>query len=172
MTPARIAALDFFDELEERSIIGRVDTEDIEIPAGAMPPDPDDGDNLPSQIHPSFPYGNPFKDKGLATSALPTNPMSTRTLYEDAEFEGVGLKNKRKWKDLGLNMLLPPDTQTEEEAKAKAARQANSAATEPHGTDEEEDADDREVGRSGIQDDSIESSQQFETNGQEDDDSF
>ncbi|KAG8904935.1 hypothetical protein FRB99_000989 [Tulasnella sp. 403] len=127
MTPARIAAMDFFDEIDERSIIGWVDEADIEIPLGAMPPDPDDGDNLPSQIHPSFPYGNPFRDKHLTATAFPTNPVSTRALYEDAEFEGVGPKAKRRWKDLGLDMLIPPDHVKDEEAKAKAAR--NSAHT-------------------------------------------
>jgi len=122
MTPARIAAMDFFDELDERTIIGKVDDDEIEIPPGAMPPDPDDDDNLPSQIHPSFPYGNPFKDKALTSTAFPTNPISTRALYEDAEFEGVGPKTKRRWKDLGLDMLLPKDPIQDEEAKAKAAR--------------------------------------------------
>lgn len=48
--------------------------------------------------------------------------MSTRALYEDAEFEGVGRRSTRRWKDLGLDVLLPPDPVTEEEAKAKAAR--------------------------------------------------
>ncbi|KAG9018778.1 hypothetical protein FRB90_009782 [Tulasnella sp. 427] len=122
MTPARIAAMDFFDELDQRSIVGKVDEDEIEIPYGAMPPDPDDGDNLPSHIHPSFPYGNPFKDKHLASAAFPTNPYSTRARFEDAEFEGVGLKSKRRWKDLGLDMLLPPDPIKDEEEKAKAAR--------------------------------------------------
>ncbi|KIO34082.1 hypothetical protein M407DRAFT_240724 [Tulasnella calospora MUT 4182] len=122
MTPGRIAAMDFFDELDQRSIVGRVDEDEIEIPYGAMPPDPDDGDNLPSHIHPSFPYGNPFKDKHLASAAFPTNPYSTRARFEDAEFEGVGLKTKRRWKDLGLDMLLPPDPVKDEEEKARAAR--------------------------------------------------
>lgn len=64
--------------------------------------------DLPSQIHPSYPYGNPFKDKTLTAAAFPTNPVSTRARYEDAEFEGIGPKSKRRWKDLGLDMLLPP----------------------------------------------------------------
>ncbi|KAG8855403.1 hypothetical protein FRB96_007061 [Tulasnella sp. 330] len=122
MTSARIAAMDFFDELDETSSIGKVDEDEIEIPIGAMPPDPDDGDNLPSQIHPSFPYGNPFKDKTLIATAFTRHGMSTRALYEDAEFEGVGRRSTRRWKDLGLDILLPPDPVTEEEAKAKAAR--------------------------------------------------
>ncbi|KAG9012188.1 hypothetical protein FRB94_006556 [Tulasnella sp. JGI-2019a] len=122
MTSARIAAMDFFDELDETSSIGKVDEDEIEIPIGAMPPDPDDGDNLPSQIHPSFPYGNPFKEKTLIATAFTRNGMSTRALYEDAEFEGVGRRTTRRWKDLGLDVLLPPDPVTEEEAKAKAAR--------------------------------------------------
>lgn len=56
--------MDFFDELDQRSIVGRVDEDgvllelssplefpltrrylEIEIPYGAMPPDPDDGDS-------------------------------------------------------------------------------------------------------------------------------
>ncbi|KAG8932841.1 hypothetical protein FRC01_012174 [Tulasnella sp. 417] len=122
MTSGRIAAMDLFDELDQRSIVGRVDEDEIEIPYGAMPPDPDDGDNLPSHIHPSFPYGNPFKDKHLASAAFPTNPYSTRARFEDAEFEGVGLKTKRRWKDLGLDMLLPSDPVKDEEDKARAAR--------------------------------------------------
>ncbi len=48
--------------------------------------------------------------------------MSTRALYEDAEFEGVGPKTKRRWKDIGMDMLLPPDPVHDEEEKARAAR--------------------------------------------------
>lgn len=48
--------------------------------------------------------------------------MSTRALYEDAEFEGVGRKTNLRWKDLGIDMLLPPDPIKDEEAKARAAR--------------------------------------------------
>jgi len=144
MTSARIAAMDFFDELDETSSIGKVDEDEIEIPIGAMPPDPDDGDNLPSQIHPSFPYGNPFKDKTLIATVFTRHGMSTRALYEDAEFEGVGWRSTRRWKDLGLDVLLPPDPVTEEEAKAKAARNSvhtSSRRVEPVPDPEREDGD-------------------------------
>ena len=62
MTSARIAAMDFFDQLEGPPVIGVVEEDgmlypeftgwrsrsispDIEIPLGMMPPDPDDGDS-------------------------------------------------------------------------------------------------------------------------------
>ncbi|KAG8951831.1 hypothetical protein FRC04_005523 [Tulasnella sp. 424] len=118
-----------------------------------MPPDPDDGDNLPSHIHPSFPYGNPFKDKHLVSTAFPTNPYSTRARFEDAEFEGVGLKSKRRWKDLGLDMLLPADPVKDEEEKARAARnsvhtssrrQAGGQSSEPSATQDETQEDDED----------------------------
>jgi len=164
MTPARIATLDFFEELEETSTIGNVDDDEIEIPIGAMPPDPDDGDNLPSQIHPSFPYGNPFKDKTLIATAFTTHGMSTRALYEDAEYEGVGRKSRRRWKDLGLDMLLPPDTIKEEEARAKAARNSvhtSSRRVEPvPGPPQEEDEEGEEDEENGEEDE----------DGEEDDD--
>jgi len=142
--------MDLIDEFTEKSIVGRVDDDDVEIPFGAMPPDPDDGDNLPSQVHPSFPYGNPFKDKRLRYAAQPTHSMSTRALYEDGDVEGLGLKAKRRWKDIGLDMLLPADPVNDEEAKAKAARNQANAGTRPADATTTGPGGDENEGQSGV----------------------
>jgi len=173
MSSARVKVMDLFEEMDETSSIGKVDEDDIEIPLDAMPPDPDEGDNLPSQIHPSFPYGNPFKDKTLLASSSTRHGMSTKALYEDAAYEGAGRKNKLRWKDLGMDMLLPPDPVKDEEAKARAARNSvhtSSRRVEPmdHPADDEEE--DNEEGEEGDEDEDEGEGEDDDEEGEEFDD--
>ena len=64
---------------------------------------------LPSQVHPSYPYGNPTHAKHPAS--LPRRPYdpSSRALFEDMGYAGGGVNGSLRWKDLALDLLLPVD---------------------------------------------------------------
>ena len=69
---------------------------------------------LPSQVHPSYPYGNPTHVKHPAS--LPRRPYdpSSRALFEDMGYAGGGVNGSLRWKDLALDLLLPVDEEKEE----------------------------------------------------------
>ncbi|KAF8591853.1 hypothetical protein K439DRAFT_608475 [Ramaria rubella] len=108
---------------------GQLSDEELEIPFHMVPPDPDDADTLPSQVHPSYPYGNPTNLNHPA--ALPhTNGEPGRALYEDMGYTGGGVNAALRWKDLGLEMLLPVNEEKEEAERAALARKMASGATQ------------------------------------------
>lgn len=87
---------------------------------------------LPSQVHPSYPYGNPLNIKHPA--ARPRRPYdpSSRALFEDMGYSGGGVNGSLRWKDLALDTLFPVDEAREEAEKAAQARKMASGATANH----------------------------------------
>lgn len=87
---------------------------------------------LPSQVHPSYPYGNPLSVKHPA--ALPRRPYdpASRALFEDMGYGGGGVNGTIRWKDLALDLLFPVDQAREEAEKAAQARQMASGTTSNH----------------------------------------
>lgn len=87
---------------------------------------------LPSQVHPSYPYGNPLSIKHPAS--LPRRPYdpASRALFEDMGYGGGGVNGTIRWKDLALDLLFPVDQAREEAEKAAQARQMASGTTSNH----------------------------------------
>ena len=118
----------------------------IDVPTHQIPPDPNDSDGkctrlpdssmsdinlslaLPSQVHPSYPYGNPTKPSH-PVAAEPLGRGSSRTYYDDMRFEKLRRLDRLRWTNLALDLLLPVDHEKEEAMKAAAARRAASGAT-------------------------------------------
>ncbi|QRV74167.1 hypothetical protein RhiJN_02181 [Ceratobasidium sp. AG-Ba] len=100
----------------------------IDVPAHQVPPDPNDSDTLPSQVHPSYPYGNPTKPSH-PVAVEPLGRGSSRTYYDDMRFEKLRRLDRLRWTNLALDLLLPVDHEKEEALKAAAARRAASGAT-------------------------------------------
>ena len=85
---------------------------------------------LPSQVHPSYPYGNPTNVKHPANRPRkPTDP-SSRALFTDLTHAGGGTNGALRWNDLALDRLLPVDRAREEAARAALARKMASGATQ------------------------------------------
>ena len=84
---------------------------------------------LPSQVHPSYPYGNPLSIKHPAS--LPRRPYdpASRALFEDMGYGGGGVNGSIRWKDLALDLLFPVDQAREEAERAAQARQMASGTT-------------------------------------------
>lgn len=116
-----------------------------------VPPNPDDSDSkyisirllsfvltlrgivLPSQVHPSYPYGNPTNIKHPAARPRPPYDPSSRALFEDMGYAGAGVNGTLRWKDLALDELLPIDHEKEEAKRAVQARKmASGAAPNAH----------------------------------------
>ncbi|KAG5643808.1 hypothetical protein DXG03_009631 [Asterophora parasitica] len=87
-----------------------------------VPPNPDDSDILPSQVHPSYPYGNPTNIKHPAARPRPPYDPSSRALFEDMGYAGGGINGALRWRDLALDELLPIDEEKEEAQRAMQAR--------------------------------------------------
>lgn len=110
--------------------------DELDIPSYMIPPNPEDGDSplLPSQVHPSYPYGNPTNIKHPAAKPRPPYDPASRALYEDMGYEGGGVAGALRWKDMALEVLLPTDEAKEMSEKAAKARKMASGATNqgPH----------------------------------------
>ncbi|KAH9940877.1 uncharacterized protein BXZ73DRAFT_98709 [Epithele typhae] len=102
---------------------GDLCADDIDMPAHLRPPNPEESEVLPSQVHPSYPYGNPMSVKHPA--ALPRRPYdpTSRALFEDMGYGGGGVNGSIRWKDLALTLLFPVDSAREDADKAAQARQ-------------------------------------------------
>ncbi|KAF9820863.1 hypothetical protein IEO21_01090 [Rhodonia placenta] len=111
---------------------GELSDDDVDVPSHMVPPNPEDSDVLPSQVHPSYPYGNPLNIKHPA--ARPRRPYdpSSRALFEDMGYSGGGVNGSLRWKDLALDTLFPVDEAREEAEKAAQARKMASGATANH----------------------------------------
>ncbi|KZT34235.1 hypothetical protein SISSUDRAFT_1036445 [Sistotremastrum suecicum HHB10207 ss-3] len=128
MTDANIETLDTLDSIEY--IDGQLSDEELEIPEHMVPPNPDDGDVLPSEVHPSYPYGNPFSLNHPASLPRRPHDPTSRTLYEDMDYNGTGDVNAAlRWKDLALDRLLPVDEVSQEQERAANARKMASGTT-------------------------------------------
>ncbi|KAJ7600651.1 hypothetical protein C8J56DRAFT_999799 [Mycena floridula] len=122
--------LQVLDTLETPDYIkGDLSDDDLDIPPHMVPPNPDDSDILPSQVHPSYPYGNPTTIKHPASKPRPAYDPSSRALFEDMGYDGGGINGALRWRDLALDELLPVDEEKEEAKKAMQARKMASGAT-------------------------------------------
>ncbi|KZT09848.1 uncharacterized protein LAESUDRAFT_694312 [Laetiporus sulphureus 93-53] len=108
---------------------GELSDEDVDVPSHMVPPNPDDSDVLPSQVHPSYPYGNPLNLKHPA--ARPRRPFDpgSRALFEDMGYSGGGVNGSLRWKDLALDTLFPVDEARELAEKAAQARKMASGTS-------------------------------------------
>ncbi|KAI0340525.1 hypothetical protein BDW22DRAFT_1333920 [Trametopsis cervina] len=134
-------------------ISGDLSDTDIDVPSHMVPPNPDDSDVLPSQVHPSYPYGNPTSLKHPASRPRRPYDPSSRALFEDMGYAGGGVNGALRWKDLALDLLLPVDEEKEEAEKAAQARKLASGtgtahpvrappASQPEPTEVDDDEDD------------------------------
>jgi hypothetical protein len=82
---------------------------------------------LPSEIHPSYPYGNPFSLTHPAALPRNTRDFTSRALYEDMDTV-FGSNSALLWKDLALDELLPVDKEEELRLKAEHARKMANGA--------------------------------------------
>ncbi|KAI0079098.1 hypothetical protein K474DRAFT_1770524 [Panus rudis PR-1116 ss-1] len=136
----------------------KMNVENVDVPPHMRPPNPEETEVLPSRMHPSYPYGNPFNPKHPANlPRIPYDPAS-RALFEDMGFGGGGVNGSMRWKELGLDLLLPVDREKEDAEKAAQARKMASGThhppppppvqehpqpqVAPDPTDDEEDEDD------------------------------
>lgn len=83
---------------------------------------------MPSQVHPSYPYGNPTNIKHPSSKPRPPYDPSSRALFEDMGYAGGGINGSLRWRDLGLEDLLPVDEEKEEAKRAMLARKMASGA--------------------------------------------
>ncbi|KAG6907890.1 hypothetical protein DXG01_006997 [Tephrocybe rancida] len=124
--------LQILDTMETTDYMkGELSDDELDIPPHMVPPNPDDSDKgtvtvLPSQVHPSYPYGNPTNIKHPAARPRPPYDPSSRALFEDMGYAGGGINGTLRWKDLAMDELLPVD---EEKEKAKRAMQARKMAS-------------------------------------------
>lgn len=110
---------------------------------------------LPSQVHPSYPYGNPTNIKHPAARPRPPYDPTSRALFEDMGYAGGGINGTLRWRDLALDELLPVDEEREEALRAIQARKMASGTPghnpqpqpQPQAdqtVDEDEDEDDED----------------------------
>ncbi|KAG2040081.1 hypothetical protein BDR03DRAFT_950227 [Suillus americanus] len=130
MTEHDLKVLDTIDSPEY--ISGELSDDELDIPAHMIPPNPDDSDILPSQVHPSYPYGNPTNIKHPAARPRPPYDPTSRALFEDMGYGGGGVNGSLRWRDLALDRLLPVNEEKEEMKRAAEARKmANGATSQP-----------------------------------------
>ncbi|KAG5352407.1 hypothetical protein C0989_002438 [Termitomyces sp. Mn162] len=108
---------------------GELSDDELDIPPHMVPPNPDDSDILPSQVHPSYPYGNPTNIKHPAARPRPPYDPSSRALFEDMGYGGGGINGALRWKDLAMDELLPVDETKEQAKRAMQARKMASGAS-------------------------------------------
>lgn len=129
MTEHELRAIDTVDTIEY--ISAELSDDDLDIPPHMVPPNPDDSDILPSQVHPSYPYGNPTNIKHPAARPRPPYDPTSRALFEDMGYAGGGVNGALRWKDLALEQLLPVDEEKEEMKRAAEARKMANGTTGP-----------------------------------------
>ncbi|KAJ7663819.1 hypothetical protein DFH06DRAFT_986690 [Mycena polygramma] len=166
--------LQVLDTLESGEYLkGELASDDLNIPAHMVPPDPDDSDILPSQAHPSYPYGNPTNVKHPASRPRPPYDPSSRALFEDMGYDGGGVNGALRWRDLAMEHLLPVDEEKEEAKRAIEARKMASGAsnaTAPQagmGQDQTADEDDEEENDENENEDDDEDSDETEGDEEE-----
>ncbi|TDL24007.1 hypothetical protein BD410DRAFT_132134 [Rickenella mellea] len=124
---------------------GELSDEELEIPPHMVPPNPDDSDILPSQVHPSYPYGNPTNIKHPAARPRAPFDPSSRALFEDMGYAGGGVNGALRWKDLALDTLLPVDRDKEEAERAVQARKMASGAGSNNNPPQQQRGDDAQL---------------------------
>ena len=88
---------------------------------------------LPSQTHPSYPFGNPTHLKHPASRPRPFYDPGSRTLFEDMGFAPATVDVTLRWKELALNELLPTDENKDVAERAVEARKMASGASSSNG---------------------------------------
>ncbi|KIL65598.1 hypothetical protein M378DRAFT_192358 [Amanita muscaria Koide BX008] len=127
MTRHELQAIDTIETPEYMK--GELSDDDMDIPAHMIPPNPDDSDVLPSQVHPSYPYGNPTNVKHPAAKPRPPYDPYSRALFEDMGYAGGAVNGALRWRDLALDELMPIDEEKEEAKRAMQARKIASGTT-------------------------------------------
>ncbi|KAJ8502716.1 hypothetical protein ONZ45_g11499 [Pleurotus djamor] len=121
--------LETLDTLETPEYIkGDISDDEMDFPAYMVPPNPDDSDILPSQVHPSYPYGNPTNPRHPAMKPRPPYDPTSKALFQDMGYDGGGVNGALRWKDLALEELLPIDEAKEEAIRAEQARKMASGS--------------------------------------------
>ncbi|KAJ7173511.1 hypothetical protein C8R46DRAFT_1083035 [Mycena filopes] len=167
--------LQVLDTLESGDYLkGNLASDDLTIPPHMVPPDPDDSDILPSQAHPSYPYGNPTNVKHPASRPRPPYDPSSRALFEDMGYDGGGVNGALRWRDLAMEYLLPLDETKEEAMRAVEARKmttGGSNTTAPQmtgmGQDQTVDEDEDDENDENENDLDEEEDEEDETDGEE-----
>ncbi|KAJ8692924.1 hypothetical protein PTI98_010189 [Pleurotus ostreatus] len=108
-------------------IKGEISDDEMDFPTYMVPPNPDDSDILPSQVHPSYPYGNPTNPRHPAMKPRPLYDPMSKALFQDMGYDG-GVTGALRWKDLALEELLPIDEAKEEAVRAELARKMASGS--------------------------------------------
>ncbi|KII87277.1 hypothetical protein PLICRDRAFT_177048 [Plicaturopsis crispa FD-325 SS-3] len=127
--------LQLVDTLETSEYItGELSDDDLDIPAHMVPPNPEDADILPSQSHPSYPYGNPNSSKHPSSRPRLPKDLTSRALYQDGGSQRSDMNAALLWKDLAMDILLPVDEEKEAERRAATARKMASGAAANHQT--------------------------------------
>ncbi|KAJ7308536.1 hypothetical protein DFH08DRAFT_900158 [Mycena albidolilacea] len=164
--------LQVLDTLETGDYLkGELASDDLNIPAHMVPPDPDDSDILPSQAHPSYPYGNPTNVKHPASRPRPPYDPSSRALFEDMGYDGGGVNGALRWRDLATEHLLPVDEEKEEAKRAIEARKMASGAsnaTAPQAAMGDQTAEEEEDEENDENENEDEEEEEEETEGEED----
>ncbi|KAF8141916.1 hypothetical protein EV363DRAFT_38182 [Boletus edulis] len=143
MTEHDLRVIDTIDSLEY--ISGEISDDDLDIPAHMIPPNPDDSDILPSQVHPSYPYGNPTNIRHPAARPRPPYDPTSRALFEDMGYGGGGVNGALRWKDLAMEQLLPVDEEKEEMKRAAEARKMANGATADQTVEDDDEEDEGDV---------------------------
>ncbi|KAI5896900.1 uncharacterized protein SCHCODRAFT_02533492 [Schizophyllum commune H4-8] len=130
------------DELINKGDSG--DEDELDIPEALIPPNPEDQDQLPDQIHPSYPYGNPLSIKHPSSRPQEANDITKRGVYEALGYPGyhTDLQESNVWRELALGAytylmlnlppadeLFPVDDAHEMAARQTQARKMASGAT-------------------------------------------
>ncbi|KAL1682236.1 hypothetical protein EV122DRAFT_249382 [Schizophyllum commune] len=117
------------DELINKGDSG--DEDELDIPEALIPPNPEDQDQLPDQIHPSYPYGNPLSIKHPSSRPQEANDITKRGVYEALGYPGyhTDLQESNVWRELALDELFPVDDAHEMAARQTQARKMASGAT-------------------------------------------
>jgi hypothetical protein len=104
---------------------------------------------LPSQVHPSYPYGDPTNVNHPASLLHTNRDPASRALFVDNMYTGA-VTQALRWDDLALDHLLPVDkekTDAESAALAREAAVGNPQAQNPRGDSfEEEPGEDENQG--------------------------
>jgi len=126
MTPSDLKTLDTIGGPDYMD--GYISDDDLDIPHGTKPPNPEESDLLPSVVHPSYPFGNPLSTKHPASRPKRPFEPSSRALFEDMVPSGAGVNGFLRWKELGIDGLLPIDEDAEKAAQAESARKMANGA--------------------------------------------
>ncbi|KAF8586353.1 hypothetical protein K439DRAFT_1408918 [Ramaria rubella] len=117
MSDDMIGVIDELDDIQEEML-----DQEPEIPTYAMPPDPDECDALLSQVHPSYPYGDPTSANHSASQPRMDADNTSRVLYMDIICMG-DITATLRWKELALDHLLPMNTGKAEAENGAHARE-------------------------------------------------